>query len=290
MTDRNDQRRLAAVIDASQRIVFFGGAGVSTESGIPDFRSEAGLYKAQREYGYRPEVILSADFFAAQPETFFRYYFENLIYPNARPNAAHRALASLERRGRLLAVVTQNIDGLHQAAGSKAVWELHGSVHRNYCVQCHRPYSLADVMNAAGVSAADLGGSRTHEAKQQPHDGQEPHSQQPHDGQQPHSPQPHGVRVPRCACGGIIRPDVVLYGEGLDSETLDGAARSVRNCDTLIIGGTSLAVYPAAGLVQLFRGDNLVLINLTKTPADQMADLVLHEPIGQALAPFARAL
>lgn len=246
---------LTTILENSRRAVFFGGAGVSTESGIPDFRSEAGLYKAQSEYGERPETILSADFFAARPQVFFRYYFSNLVHPTARPNAAHRALAALESRGILHDVVTQNIDGLHQLAGSKRVWELHGSVLRNNCQVCGRFFDLLHVLKLANVRID--------------------------------SPNPDEIRVPLCKCGGIVKPDVVLYGEALPGDVIEEAGRAVAEADTLIIGGTSLAVYPAAGLVRLFRGDSLVLINLTPTPADAEADLVIRDRIGEALAPFA---
>ncbi|HEY0187968.1 MAG TPA: NAD-dependent protein deacylase [Cellulomonas sp.] len=241
-----DPEALAQVLGRSHRLVFLGGAGVSTESGIPDFRSSTGLYAARREFGRAPEEILSADFFAADPETFFRYYVSAIVHPEAEPNPAHRALAALERRGVLSALVTQNIDGLHQAAGSREVLELHGSVLRNHCLVCGRSFTLPEVL-----------GRRTDAAP-----------------------------VPRCDCGGIIKPDVVLYGETLPDGIMDAAARAVRAADTLVVGGTSLSVYPAAGLVQLFRGRDLVLINTAATRADSGADLVVREPIGVALAPF----
>ena len=232
-------QRLKSILDESKRIVFFGGAGVSTESGIPDFRSEDGLYRAQAEFGAPPETLLSHSFFVRYPERFYAYYKKNLIYPAARPNKAHLAIKKLEDEGRLTAVVTQNIDSLHQMAGSKNVLELHGSVQRNYCVKCHKPYSLEEVMAADGV--------------------------------------------PHCSCGGIIRPDVVLYEEGLDERVLSEAIHHIRQADTLIIGGTSLVVYPAAGLVNYFRGKNLAVINLSSTPQDDYATLCLHEKVGEAL-------
>lgn len=229
--------QLEQIIRESDRIVFFGGAGVSTESGIPDFRSVDGLYHQQ--YDYPPEEILSHHFFQEKPEEFYRFYRAKMLVKNARPNAAHLRLARLEQEGKLTAVVTQNIDGLHQAAGSKRVYELHGSVLRNHCTRCGKFYGLEAIENSQGI--------------------------------------------PRCSCGGIIKPDVVLYEEGLDEETVSGAIQAIRKADTLIVGGTSLTVYPAAGFLSYFRGDHLVVINKTPTPADRMADLVLHLPIGQAL-------
>lgn len=224
-------------VEASERIVFFGGAGVSTESGIPDFRSVDGLYRQQ--YAYPPETILSHTFYQRNPEEFFRFYRNKMLFPNARPNAAHLKLAELERAGKLAAVVTQNIDGLHQAAGSAAVLELHGSVHRNHCVRCGKFYALK------GVTAMDA--------------------------------------VPHCTCGGRIKPDVVLYEEPLDGRTMESALAYIRQADMLIIGGTSLAVYPAAGLVNDYQGNHLVLINKTPTPYDHNADLLLAAPIGEVL-------
>lgn len=229
--------QLEQIIRESDRIVFFGGAGVSTESGIPDFRSVDGLYHQQ--YDYPPEEILSHHFFQEKPEEFYRFYRAKMLVKGAKPNAAHRRLARLEQEGKLTAVVTQNIDGLHQAAGSKRVYELHGSVHRNHCTRCGRFYGLEAIEESRGI--------------------------------------------PRCSCGGIIKPDVVLYEEGLEEETVSGAIQAIRKADTLIVGGTSLTVYPAAGFLGYFRGDHLVVINKTPTPADGMADLVLHLPIGQAL-------
>lgn len=234
------QQSLQSILARSKRIAFLGGAGISTESGIPDFRSSDGIYKARQAYGVPPEVLLSHDFFEGYPEVFYDYYRKNLIYPDAQPNRAHKALAKLEQIGKLTAVITQNIDNLHQLAGSKRVLELHGSVYRNYCTRCRRFYPVETILEADGV--------------------------------------------PRCACGGIIKPDVVLYGEGLDERTLIDSIRAIRQADTLIVGGTSLAVYPAAGLVDYFRGDELVLINLSATPRDSDATLCQHERIGDALA------
>ncbi len=246
-TSEDPDEALRTVIGRSRRLVFFGGAGVSTESGIPDFRSPEGLYRAQWEYGDRPEEILSAGFFARRPEAFFRYYFAELVHPEAKPNPAHAALAILEAQGTLSAVITQNIDGLHQRAGSHRVLELHGSVWRNHCLTCGRSYDLTEAMARRAADSA----------------------------------------IPRCGCGGVIKPDVVLYGETLPEGVMNEAARAVRDADALIIGGTSLSVYPAAGLVQSFHGEDLVLINTAPTPADGYATLSVHRPIGQALAPFA---
>ncbi|MCI9187102.1 MAG: NAD-dependent protein deacylase [Oscillospiraceae bacterium] len=223
-------------VDESRSIVFFGGAGVSTESGIPDFRSVDGLYHQQ--YDDPPETILSRTYFDAFPEKFYQFYRAKMLCLDAKPNAAHRKLAQWEQEGRLRSVVTQNIDGLHQAAGSRRVWELHGSVLRNYCMSCHASCSAQDILDSTGP-------------------------------------------VPRCACGGIIKPDVVLYEESLDSQVLQGAVSDIRQADMLIIGGTSLAVYPAAGLIHYFPGKRLVLINKTPTPCDQEAALVLHGAIGE---------
>lgn len=229
-------------IDESSSIVFFGGAGVSTESGIPDFRSVDGLYS--QKYDYPPETILSHSFFVNNPGEFYKFYRDKILIEGAKPNPAHLKLAELERAGKLKAVVTQNIDGLHQAAGSKAVFELHGSTLRNYCTRCGKFYPVEFIEQAAG----------------------------------------QGDGVPRCTeCGGIVKPDVVLYEEGLDEETLENAVHAIAAADTLIVGGTSLAVYPAAGLLRYFRGDELVVINKQPTPADKMATLVLNQPIGEAL-------
>ena len=224
-------------INDSSRIVFFGGAGVSTESGIPDFRSVDGLYN--QKYDYPPEEILSRTFFNRKTEEFYRFYRDKMICTDAKPNAAHEKLAELERKGKLRSVVTQNIDGLHTFAGSKRVWELHGSVHRNRCMSCDRPYGIDRIQGSAGV--------------------------------------------PRCSCGGIIKPDVVLYEESLDSYVMEQALRDIQNADMLIIGGTSLAVYPAAGLIRYYGGNRLVLINKSETPYDSHADLIIHDSIGAVL-------
>jgi len=237
-----ETKRLKELISEAERIVFFGGAGVSTESGIPDFRSETGLYKAKQEYGRSPEEMISHSFFVREPEIFFDYYKKNMLYPEAKPNAAHLGIAALEKEGKKVSVVTQNIDGLHQAAGSSEVYELHGSVHRNYCLSCGTRYDLAYIMDEA-------------------------HSEN---------------HVPRCKkCGGIVRPDVVLYEEGLDAEVLEGAAAAISAADLLIVGGTSLVVYPAAGFLNYYRGRELVLINLSETAADARATLVIRRPIGE---------
>ena len=226
-------------VDESKRIVFFGGAGVSTESGIPDFRSPDGLYN--QKYKYPPETIISHSFFMRDTKEFYRFYRDKMLFPDAKPNAAHKKLAEWEAQGKLLAVVTQNIDGLHQAAGSKKVYELHGSVHRNYCTHCGRFYGLDFILNGDGV--------------------------------------------PTCTeCGGLVKPDVVLYGENLDGDVLNGACAAISQADMLIIGGTSLNVYPAAGLVDLYRGHRLVLVNLSSTPQDSRADLVIHERIGEVFS------
>lgn len=230
--------RLQNIIDESENIVFFGGAGVSTESGIPDFRSQDGLYN--QKYDYPPEQIISHTFFTYRPELFFKFYRDKMLMLDATPCAAHLYLAELERRGKLKAVVTQNIDGLHQAAGSKTVYELHGSVHRNFCTRCGRSYTAQFIKDSKGI--------------------------------------------PYCPCGGIIKPDVVLYEESLDGETVDCATDAIADADLLIIGGTSLVVYPAAGFVNYFRGKNLVVINKTPTPADSRANLVINAPIGQVFS------
>lgn len=230
--------KLQELIDVCDNLVFFGGAGVSTESGIPDFRSQDGLYN--QKYDYPPETILSHTFFMNQPEEFFRFYQDKMLCDTAQPNAAHRKLAELEQAGKLKAVVTQNIDNLHQMAGSKKVLELHGSVHRNYCMRCHRFYGFAHMKAAKGV--------------------------------------------PRCACGGMIKPDVVLYEEGLDQTTIQESVRCISRAKMLIIGGTSLAVYPAAGLIDYFQGDHLVVINKAPTPRDRYADLLIQQPIGQVFS------
>ena len=226
------------IIAESENIVFFGGAGVSTESNIPDFRSQSGIY-SKKTYPYRAETMISADFFYEHPEAFYDFYFHEMVYPQAQPNAAHRGLAKLEEMGKLKAVITQNIDGLHQKAGSKHVLELHGSIHRNRCQRCHTSYSLADML------------------KQQ-------------------------EGIPRCPhCNGIIKPEVVLYGESLDMQVMEEAVSCIAQADVMIVGGTSLVVYPAAGLLQYFRGRTLVLINKEATAMDQRADIVIHDPIGK---------
>ena len=239
---QTDIQPLASLIQASGNMVFFGGAGVSTESGIPDFRSESGLYAAKQDYGRSPEALLSRTVFEREPELFFRYYKENLITLDAKPNAAHAALAELEARQQLQAVITQNVDGLHQSAGSKNVLELHGSNWRPYCKKCGAKYSLdyiTDDENCDGF-------------------------------------------IPKCKkCGGIVRPDVVLYEEKLNESVMDAAMRAVADAELLIVGGTSLAVYPAAGLLSYFKGENLVIINKSETPGDRMAQLVIHAPIGK---------
>ena len=236
--------RLREIIDNSDNIVFFGGAGVSTESSIPDFRSESGLYNAQRKYGRSPEEMLSHSFFVSHTDTFFDYYKNNLIYRSAEPNKAHRALAKLEEQGKLKAVITQNIDGLHQKAGSRNVYELHGSVLRNYCMDCGEFYDLDYIMDEANCDGG----------------------------------------IPKCKkCGGTVKPDVVLYEEALDDDCMMGAIRAIQQADTLIIGGTSLVVYPAAGLIRYFGGNKLVLINKQATPYDSKADLVINDSIGKVM-------
>lgn len=233
----DDRERLKNAIAESKSIVFFGGAGVSTESGIPDFRSADGLYN--QKYKFPPETILSHTFFMSKTGDFYDFYREKMMCLDVKPNKAHYALARLEAEGKLKAVITQNIDGLHQAAGSKNVLELHGSVMRNYCMSCHRAYSAEYIAESSGV--------------------------------------------PRCSCGGTIKPDVVLYEEGLDDRTLRRSIRFIEGSDMLIIGGTSLNVYPAAGLIQYFNGKYLVLINKSETPVDRSADIVIHAPIGEVL-------
>lgn len=232
-----DIEKLQQMIDGSRRIVFFGGAGVSTESGIPDFRSVDGLY--HQKFDYPPETILSHSFFISHTAEFFDFYRQKMICLTARPNAAHRKLAELEAAGKLSAVVTQNIDGLHQMAGSKNVLELHGSVHRNYCQKCYKCYSAEEILNSTGI--------------------------------------------PRCSCGGLIKPDVVLYEEQLDSRTIDESLRYISEADMLIIAGTSLTVYPAASLIRYFRGSYLVLINRDPTPMDNRTSLTIHGKVGEVL-------
>lgn len=226
---------LRQMIEDSENIVFFGGAGVSTESGIPDFRSVDGLYN--QSYKYPPEIIISHSFYKRNPEEFYRFYRDRMIFKDAKPNKAHEYLAKLEKSGKLKAVVTQNIDSLHTVAGSEKVYELHGSVMRNYCEKCGKFYRVDFVVNSEGV--------------------------------------------PRCSCGGTVKPDVVLYEEPLDDNVVSGAIDAINKADMLIIGGTSLVVYPAAGFINYFKGKHLVLINKTATSADNRADLVIHEPIGK---------
>ncbi len=225
-------------VDEAERIVFFGGAGVSTESGIPDFRSVDGLYN--QKYKYPPEAIISASFFHRRPEEFFEFYKEKMLPLGFEPNVTHKVLARWEKEGRLSAVVTQNIDGLHQKAGSKNVLELHGSVLRNYCTRCHKSYSAEFVKNSKGI--------------------------------------------PMCDCGGIVKPDVVLYEESLDQDVMYRAAKAIQDADMLIVAGTSLTVYPAAGMIHYYRGRRLVLINRDATPYDNQADLVIHDSLGKVFS------
>lgn len=232
-----EKRRLKEIIEDSRKIVFFGGAGVSTESNIPDFRSADGLYRQQ--YKYSPEQIVSHSFFMQNTEAFYEFYKSKMMFLDAKPNQAHRKLAQLEQEGKLTAVVTQNIDGLHQAAGSKNVLELHGSIHRNYCQRCGKFYDAAYVKNAEGI--------------------------------------------PRCECGGIIKPDVVLYEEGLDPDIIRSSVHAISQADTLIIGGTSLIVYPAAGFIDYFRGKHLVVINKSATAKEVRAELAIAAPIGEIM-------
>ena len=236
----NEIEKLTLILKESNNIVFFGGAGVSTESNIPDFRSSNGLWNEKLRINFTPEQLVSHTFFMKYPEEFFRFYKDKLIYPDAKPNAAHIALAKHEEMGKLKAVVTQNIDGLHQAAGSKNVFELHGSVLRNYCMDCNAFYDEKFILASEGI--------------------------------------------PTCPkCGGKVKPDVVLYEEGLDEATIQGSIAAISQADTLIIGGTSLIVYPAAGLINYFRGKNLILINKSTTSADNKANLVIHDAIGKVL-------
>ncbi len=230
-------QQLQEILQNSKSIVFFGGAGVSTESGIPDFRSADGLYN--QKFDYPPEVMLSHGFFVEHPDKFYEFYFAKMVDLSIKPNDAHKQLAKWEKLGKIKAIVTQNIDGLHQLAGSKVVYELHGSVHRNYCMECHKFYD-AEYM----VKFKDRG-------------------------------------LPKCSCGGLIKPDVVLYNEGLDGSTINNAVKAIASCDTLIVAGTSLTVYPAAGLIDYFKGKLLILINKDKTPMDNKADLVINEPVGK---------
>lgn len=235
---QNGAERLREAVANSRRIVFFGGAGVSTESGIPDFRSQDGLYAAK--YDVPPETILSADYFRTHTEDFYRFYRDKMLYLGAEPNTVHRKLAEWEREGKLLAVVTQNIDGLHQRAGSKNVFELHGSVLRNRCTACGKQYGVEAVVTSDGV--------------------------------------------PRCSCGGVIKPEVVLYGEPLDEAVVNGAVRAISRADLLIVAGTSLTVYPAAGFLRYFKGNCLALVNRDETPFDSECDLVLHETLGKVFS------
>ena len=234
-------KTLQEIIDGAKRVVFFGGAGVSTESGIPDFRSVDGLFN--QKYDYPPEVILSHSFFEVRPKEFFDFYRDKILRVDAMPNKAHLKLAEMERRKKLSGVVTQNIDGLHQKAGSVNVFELHGSIHRNHCLECGKFFSAEDVMRMKGV--------------------------------------------PKCQCGGIIKPDVVLYEEGLDDPTVRGALRVISEADVMIVAGTSLTVYPAAGFLDYFDGKHLVLINRDPTPADSRASLVIHDKVGEVLGSIA---
>lgn len=236
----NELETLKSWVENSNNVVFFGGAGVSTESSVPDFRSADGLYNLK--YDYPPETIISHSFYVRNTEEFYRFYKDRMLYPEAKPNPAHLALAKLEAEGRLKAVITQNIDGLHQEAGSREVLELHGSVHRNYCSRCGKFYGLDYILEQEGV--------------------------------------------PHCTCGGVIKPDVVLYEESLDSNVISKALRYISEAEVLIIGGTSLTVYPAAGFINYYHGDKLVLINKSTTPMDQKADLVINRPIGQVMSMF----
>lgn len=231
-------KRFNDILSNSRNTVFFGGAGVSTESGIPDFRSVDGLYS--QKYDYPPETILSSSFFYSNTKEFYRFYRDKMLCLDAKPNAAHIKLAEMEKNGKLSAVITQNIDGLHQNAGSKTVYELHGSVHRNYCLKCGRLYDAAFILNGEGV--------------------------------------------PRCGCGGLIKPDVTLYGEQLNQEIVECAVTMISNAETLVIGGTSLVVYPAAGLINFFRGKNLIIINTSSTSADSSADILIEEKIGHVFS------
>ena len=232
--------QLQEIIDESDNIVFFGGAGVSTESGIPDFRSESGIFKSLEKYGDRPENLVSHSYYLKHPKDFFNYYRENLVFSNAEPNPAHLMLAKLEEIGKLKAVITQNIDGLHQKAVSKNVLELHGSVLRNYCENCGKEYDLNYILESENI--------------------------------------------PLCNCGGIVKPDVVLYEEPLNNSVLNLAIEYISNANTLIVGGTSLVVYPAAGLINYFNGNKIVLINKSETPYDNMASLVINDAIGETLS------
>ena len=237
--DQTQVLLLRSYVQKARHVVFFGGAGVSTESGIPDFRSADGLY--QQKYDVPPEVILSHSYFLAHPAQFYRFYRDKMNYLAANPNPAHRTLAKWEKTGRVSAVVTQNIDGLHTKAGSRTVWELHGSIYRNYCMDCGKPYPAEAIFDSSDP-------------------------------------------VPRCSCGGMIRPDVVLYEEGLSEETVEGAIDAIRNADLLLVAGTSLTVYPAAGLLRFYGGNRLVLINRDETPMDALATLVMRDKVGEVLS------
>lgn len=236
----NKIQELTNIIKNSKNIVFFGGAGVSTESGIPDFRSADGLYSSKYDRKFSPEEILSHNFFYSHTNDFYKFYKDKMIYTKAKPNPAHIVLAQLEKMGKLKAIITQNIDGLHQMAGSKNVFELHGSVYRNYCTNCYRSYDLDYIIKSKDIPKCEI-------------------------------------------CGGTIKPDVVLYGEALDNDVINGALNAIKNADTLIIGGTSLVVYPAAGFVDYFRGKNLILINKSSTQYDNKANLVINDSIGKVL-------
>lgn len=236
----NKIEKLQEIIDDSDNIVFFGGAGASTESGIPDFRSESGIFKSLEKYGDTPERLVSHSYYLEHTDKFFSYYKDCLIFPEAEPNPAHYTLARLEKEGKLKAIIMQNIDGLHQKAGSKNVLELHGSIYRNYCEICKKEYDLNFILESEGI--------------------------------------------PHCTCGGIIKPDVILYEEALDMNILNKSVEYIMSADTLIVGGTSLVVYPAAGLINYFKGKNLVLINKSQTDYDNLATLVINEAIGETLA------
>jgi NAD-dependent deacetylase len=232
----SDLAKLKEIIEKSKKIVIFSGAGLSTNSGIPDFRSADGLYNQKTKSNIRPEEIISHSFFMSNPSEFYQFYFSKMVYLNAKPNLAHKYFAKLEEEGKVLAVVTQNIDNLHQEAGSKRVYELHGSIMRNYCMKCHKFYSLKDIFN-------------------------------------------ENYEVPRCSCGGIIKPDVVLYEEGLNNEVVSNALYAISEADTIIVTGTSLTVYPAAGFLRYFRGENLILLNKSETPYDSYANIAIHDDI-----------
>ncbi len=240
------------LIQKSNKIVFFGGAGVSTESGIPDFRSKDGIFHTEEKYGCSPETVVSHQFFMKRPECFYEFYFNRMVMYGIKPNITHEVLAELEKRGKLLGVVTQNIDGLHQLAGSKNVFELHGSILRNYCMQCGKKYDLAYAADPKNKKGSEY--------------------------------------IPYCSCGGMLKPDVVLYGENLDDETVSGAIHIIRKADLLIVGGTLLVVYPAAGLLNYFKGDELVLINRDTTSYDSRAQLVIHDILGKVFTAVHKSL